>query len=143
MLRHLAFSLALAASTALMAQTQIVITNVKAVEKDNTVTGQDVTIQLDKAEGSDRAVILASGDLQAKVRAKVNTHNSARSSLKDSAVNLIFEIDLKAGKDKDNKRVEKIFYLDQSRTTTVTQRFNFKSGITMRGITLSFDCEIK
>ncbi|MBK9758742.1 MAG: hypothetical protein IPO90_01925 [Flavobacteriales bacterium] len=66
-----------------------------------------------------------------------------RSSLKDSAVNVIFEIDMNAGKDRDNKRVEKIFYLDQSRTGTVTQRFNFKDGITMRGITLKFDVEIK
>lgn len=143
MLRQLALSLTLFVTSALLAQTQIAITNVKAVEKESTTAGQDVTVQLNKAEGSDRAVVLSAGDLEAKVWVKVNTHNSRRSSLKDSAVNMIFEIDLKAGKDKDNKRVEKIFYMDQSRTTTVTQRFNFKDGITMRGITLSFDCEIK
>lgn len=142
-MRTLLLAFALVIAGTLAAQTQVIFTNVKAVEKESTVDGQDVTVQLNKAEGSDRVVILSAGDLEAKVRVKVATHNSRRSSLKDSAVDLIFEIDLKAGKDKDNKRVEKIFYLDQARTTTVNQRFNFKDGITMRGITLSFDCAIK
>ena len=58
-------------------------------------------------------------------------------------MNLIFEIDVIAGTRSDNRRVEKIFYMDQDRKSTIIQRFNFKSGITMRVITLEFDAEIK
>ncbi|MFT3886268.1 MAG: hypothetical protein QM724_12840 [Flavobacteriales bacterium] len=143
MARTLLLALALTAAFGVSAQARIIITHVRAVEKGDTTAGRDVTLQLNKAEGAERAVILGPGGLEAKLWAKVSTHNSRRSSLKDSAVDLIFEIDLKAGKDKDNKRVEKIFYLDQARTATMSQRFNFKDGITMRGITLSFDCEIQ
>jgi hypothetical protein len=125
------------------AQTEVVITNVKVLEKEATQTGNNVTIQLKGDEGADRQVIFTGGEIVVKTWCKVSTHNVRRSSLKDSAVNLIFEIDMKAGDDKDNKRVEKIFYLDQSRTTTITQRFNFKDGIHMRVITLQFDAEIK
>lgn len=134
---------ALCVSIGLQAQTKITISNVTLTEKEVVTTGTDATLQLNKDEGSSRQVIFAGGDTQVKLWAKVSTHNVRRSSLKDSAVNVIFEIDMNAGKDRDNKRVEKIFYLDQSRTGTVTQRFNFKDGITMRGITLKFDVEIK
>lgn len=142
-MRTLFTSIALAAAYAVAAQTQVLITNVSVTEKEASSTGNGTTIQLNSDEGSDRAVIYSQGDLRAKVWCKVSTHNVRRSSLKDSAVNLIFEIDLDAGKDHDNKRVEKIFYLDQSRTTTISQRFNFKQGINMRTVTLKFDAEIK
>ncbi len=135
--------LALCAVTGAFAQTQVLITNVSVSEKSGESTGNGTTIQLNSDEGSDRGIIYQQGDLRAKVWCKVSTHNVRRSSLKDSAVNLIFEIDLDAGKDHDNKRVEKIFYMDQTRTTTVTQKFNFKQGINMRVVTLKFDAEIK
>lgn len=131
----------------LSAQTLVEITNVRVTEKDQTTQGMNVTFdphgQLNNAEGADRAVIYEQGDLRVKLWCKVSTHNSRRSSLKDSAVNMIYEIDVKAGDDKDNKRFEKIFYLDQARKSTVTQKFNFKHGITMRVVTLQFDAEIK
>lgn len=142
-MRSLLLTLLSALSLSLVAQTRIAISNVTLTEKENVTNGSNTTLELKKAEGSERQVIYAGGDTEVKLWAKVSTHNVRRSSLKDSAVNVIFEIDMKAGRDKDNKRVEKIFYLDQSRTSTVTQRFNFKDGITMRGITLKFDVEIQ
>lgn len=133
--------------SALSAQTLVEITNVKVTEKGQTSEGANVTFdpkgQLNNAEGADRAVIYEQGDVRVKLWCKISTHHSRRSSLKDSAVNMIYEIDMKAGDDKDNKRLEKIFYLDQARKTSVTQKFNFKHGITMRVITLQFDAEIK
>ena len=136
-------SFALVAALVAAAQTQVLITNVSVTEKESSSTGNGTTIQLNHDEGADRAVIYEQGDLRAKVWCKVSTHNVRRSSLKDSAVNLMFEIDLDAGRDHDNKRVEKIFYMDQTRTTTITQKFNFKQGINMRVVTLKFDAEIK
>lgn len=125
------------------AQTKVTITAVQAVDGQNTMQGTDASIELARAEGSCGTPILSAGDLTAKVRAKVSSHNVRRSSVKDSAVNLIMEISMKAGKDKDSKRVEKIFYMDQARTSTVTQKFNFKHGITMRTITLSFNVAVE
>lgn len=146
-MRTLLSAAALCAITLLNAQTRVKISNVSITEKDRSSQGMEVTLdpsgQLNKAEGADRAVIFNEGDVQVKLWCKISTHNSKRSSLKDSAVNMIYEIDMKAGKDKDNKRLEKIFYLDQSRTTTITQKFTFKEGITMRLITLKFDAEIQ
>jgi hypothetical protein len=142
-LRSLCLSALVVLSGHLSAQTQVVVSHVQLIEKESMRPGSDVTIQLSKDEGSERQVIYAEGDITAKTWVKVSTHNVRRSSLKDSAVNLIFEIDLVVGKDKDNKRVEKIFYLDQSRTGKVSQRFTFKDGIRVRVITLAFDVELK
>jgi hypothetical protein len=125
------------------AQTRITLSNVIAVDGRDTLRGHDAIIQLNGAEGGGDALILATGDVSAKLHAKVSSHNVRRSSMKDSAVNLILEIALKAGRDKDSKRVEKIFYMDQSRTGTVTQRFNFKQGINMRPVTLSFNVAVE
>ncbi len=75
---------------------------------------------------------------------KVSTHKSPRSSVKDSAVNLIMELDLlENGKKKDNRRVEKIFYMDQKRTTTFSEKFVIKKGIDVRTIAVKFDAEIE
>lgn len=146
-IRLLLVSALLTLSGFLSAQTTVSITNVTITEKDRSTKGMDITLdpkgQLNNAEGADRSVIYDQDDVRVKLWGKVSTHNVRRSSLKDSAVNMIFEIDMKAGGDHDNKRVEKIFYLDQSRTGTVSQRFNFKDGITMRVITLKFDVEVK
>ena len=125
------------------AQTRIIFTEVRALDRQDSLHGNDVTIQLNRAEGKENTVILSAGDVNVKVRAKVKTHSSPRSSLKDSAVNLTLDLTVQAGKGKDNKRVEKIFYLDQSRSGVVTQRFNFKNGLDMRSITLSFNVSIE
>lgn len=125
------------------AQTKIVFSEVRALDRQDSLHGNDVTIQLNHAEGKDNTVILTAGDVNVKVRAKVKTHSSPRSSLKDSAVNLTLDLSVQAGKGQDNKRVEKIFYLDQSRSGIVTQRFNFKNGLDMRSITLSFKVSIE
>jgi hypothetical protein len=146
-MRTLTLLYALLLSALVQAQTLVEITNVKVTQGEQTAQGNNVTLdpkgQLNKAEGADRALIFESGDVSVKLWCKVSTHNSRRSSLKDSAVNMIYEIDMKAGKDKDNKRLERIFYLEESRKTTVKQKFTFKQGITMRVITLEFDAEIK
>jgi len=142
-IRFLPMLAALLLGIGISAQTKVSITQVQAVDGQHTLQGNDAVIQLAGAEGAGNTAILSSGDVSATVHAKVSSHNVRRSSLKDSAVNLILEINLKAGKDKDNKRVEKIFYMDQARTATVSQKFNFKQGITMRPITLTFNIAIE
>lgn len=125
------------------AQTKVHITGVRVIDAHDTLRAPDVQLQLNRSEGSATAVPFAARDLHAGIRAKVANHNVRRSSLKDSAVNLALDINLKAGKSKDKKHVEKIFYMDQARTGSVVQRFNFKQGISMRTIVLSFDITIE
>lgn len=133
----------LSAATAATAQTRISFTHVRAVDGGDTLRGNDISVELKRAEGSDNALLLNAGDIAVRVQAKVSSHNVRRSSVKDSAVNLIMDISMKAGRDKDSKRVEKIFYMDQKRSTLVNQRFNFKQGITMRPITLLFNATLE
>ena len=137
--------LLLLAITATMAaaQTRIHFRDIRVVEKGDTLRGTDITMELRGAEGTDRGPIFSSGDVAVQAKARVTSHNVRRSSVKDGAVNLVMELDMHAGRDKDNKRIEKIFYLDQARTSAVVQRFTFKDGITMRGITLLFNCAIE
>ena len=125
------------------AQTKINFSDVRALDRQDSLHGTDATIQLNKAEGSDNAFLMHAGDMIVKVTAKVSTHKSPRSSLKDSAVNLDLDITMNAGNQKDTKHVEKIFYMDQKRSGTVTQKFNFKNGIDMRTITLTFNVAIE
>ncbi len=134
---------ALVLSFAAAAQTKVLFSQVQAMDRQDSLRGTDATIQLTGTEGSGSAMLVQHGDIAVKVGAKVSTHNVARSSVKDSAVNLILDIAMKAGRDKDSKRVEKIFYMDQKRSGTVSQRFTFKQGLDVRTITLTFNVAVE
>jgi len=121
------------------AQTIYRISNVSITEKDVVQSGKDVSAVINGAEGSDRVVIFAGQDITLESRVKVSTQNVERSSLKSSAVNAIFEIDLKVDGQKDNRRVEKIYYMDQERKSSFAEKFVFKNGNKVRVITVSFE----
>jgi hypothetical protein len=143
-MRILLLSLILLASDLLQSQTVVRISNVTITEKENVSKGTDVTSTLNGAEGSERIVLFTDGPTAIRTWFKVSTHKSPRSSTKDSAVNLIMELDLlENGKKKDNRRVEKIFYMDQARTTTFKEEFVIKTGITVRVLKVQFDAAIE
>jgi len=143
-MRSLLLSLLLVTASALSAQTIVKISNVTITEKEAVSPGKDVTTALNGSEGSEKVVLFTDGPLAVRTWFKVTTHKSPRSSLKDSAVNLVMELDLlENGKKKDNRRVEKIFYMDQKRSTTFTEKFVIKKGIDVRTITVKFDAEIE
>lgn len=142
-MRTLLAAFALSMATALAAQTQVKITNVKIMDGDREIAGNDQTASLNNAEGSERIVLHDDGEYKVKVWFKVSTHNVARSSLKDSAVNLIMQLDLFVGEKKqDQRRVEKIFYMDQKRSTSFKERFTMKKKTNVRVITVTFDAEV-
>lgn len=120
-------------------QTLFRITNVVVTEKETVRKGSDVTAEIRGAEGTDHVVVFTDQGIIAKARVKVSTANVRRSSIKDSAVNAIFEINLIVDGEKDNRRIEKIFYGEQVRTTHFKEKFTFKRGITVRVITVEFD----
>jgi hypothetical protein len=133
----------MALTMAVTAQTQVKITNVKILDGDREVIGNDQTASLKGAEGSERFVLHNDPTYMVKTWFKVSTHNVARSSVKDGAVNLIMQLDLFVGdKRQDQKRVERIFYAGDKRTTSYLERFTMKTGINVRTITVSFDAEL-
>lgn len=139
MIRTILFT-ALASMTSLaQAQTIFRISNVTITEKENILTGNGATAEIKGSEGSDRVVVYADQHMTIKARVKVSTQNVARSSLKSSAVNAIFEIDMILDGKKDNRRIEKIFYMDQDRTTHLKEKFVTKQGNQVRVIVVEFD----
>ena len=132
------------ACTMALAQTQVKITNVLIVDGDKTVQGADQTYTLNNAEGADHVVLYEEGAYKLKCWFKVSTHDVARSSLKDSAVNLIMQLRLFVNdKKEDERRVEKIFYMDQARKTSYKEKFVMKKKIDVRTITITFDAEVQ
>lgn len=143
-MRSITLLLLLFTLTFSQAQTRVRITNLTITEKEVATPGAEASAQLNGAEGSERVVLFSDGAFSLRTWFKVSTHKSPRSSLKDSAVNLIMELDLlENGKKKDNRRVEKIFYMDQSRTTTFNEKFVIKKGIDVRTIQVKFDATIE
>jgi len=124
------------------AQTVVKITNVTITEKDQVLQGADVTAEMPRGEGTDRVVLYAGQNITADTWIKVNTHNVRRSSVKDGAVNMMFEVDLIVDGKKDNRRVERIFYAGQERKTRINEKFSIKRGLDVRVINISFDVEI-
>lgn len=121
------------------AQTLYKISNVTITEKEQVANGIDVTAMIKGAEGSDRVVIFARQDMVLESRVKVSTQNVKRSSLKSSAVNAVFEMDLTVDGKKDNRRVEKVYYMDQERKSHFKEKFVFKNGNQVRVVTVEFD----
>ena len=124
------------------AQTLVKITNVTITEQDQVLQGAEVTAEMPKGEGTDRVVLYAGQNITADTWIKVNTHNVRRSSVKDGAVNMMFEVDLVVDGKKDNRRVERIFYAGQERKTRISEKFTIKRGLDVRVITVSYDAEI-
>ena len=125
------------------AQTVVILEDVVIQDQENTYTAEGRTITLDKAEGSEETILFAGNDLEVKAHFKVSTHKSPRSSMKDSAVNLEMTLYLYAAGKKDKRRVDKIYYMDQERSSTFKETFVIKNGIDIRKIEVSFAAQIK
>ena len=139
MFRLISLLVATTLAFSLNAQTIYKISNVTITEKDQVHNGMDVSAMIKGAEGSDRVVVFAGQSITLESRVKVSTQNVKRSSLRSSAVNAIFEIALKVDGQKDDRRVEKIYYMDQERKSHFKEKFVFKTGNQVRVITVEFD----
>ena len=143
MLRRTLSLILLVAPILLLGQTVVDLSNVVVKDGGQEHTGQDQSIALRGDEGSENTVLYADQDLTLRIHFKVSTHNVRRSSMKDSAVNLIMTLYMEAGKKKDKRRTEKIFYMDDARTSSFKERFLIKQGVNNRIIDVSFDAKIK
>ncbi|MCW5899039.1 MAG: hypothetical protein KIT10_07190 [Flavobacteriales bacterium] len=131
------------AASALQAQTQLRITNVTVTEKGNVLTGQDAVAQVRGAEGDDRVTLFDRDGIRVRTQARIRTHSSNRSSVKESAVYVTFELRLNMDGKEDRRTVQKVFYGEQERTTRVTEKYTMKRGIDVRVITVSFDATLE
>jgi hypothetical protein len=142
MIRNSLFILALAFSSLAGAQTLVKISDLTLSEKEDVRRGTDLTAQLPEAEGVARVMLYADQHITAQAKVKVSTHNVRRSSVKDGAVNLIFDVELVVDGIRDKRRVERIFYAEQERKATIEEKFTIKQGIDMRVVTLAFVVEV-
>jgi hypothetical protein len=124
------------------AQTTFRVTEVRITEKEQTTNGTDVTVNLRNDEGSKGVVIYAAQDLEVKGHFKVKSHNVARSSMKNSAVYLTMVLKLKSDGKTDQREVQKVFYMEDKRDATFTEKFVIKRGINTRVITVTFKGEL-
>ncbi len=125
--------------TTATAQTMFHVSNVTITEKDQVRRGQDVSAEVVGSEGEDRLVMFDQDGLRVKAQARIHTHNSTRSSVKDGAVYITFVIHLKVDGDKDKREVKKTFYGEDVRKTHFKEKFTIKKGINVRVITVEFD----
>lgn len=144
LMKHILFLLFFAASAMFStAQTIVILEDVVIQDQENTYTAPGRTVQLDRAEGTEETILFAGNDLEIKAHFKVSTHKSPRSSVKDSAVNLEMTLYLYAAGKKDKRRVDKIYYMDQDRSSAFKETFIIKNGIDIRKIEVSFAAQIK
>lgn len=139
MTRFLLTAALLAAVAVAQAQTQFKFTNVTISEKGNVRNGIDATAQVVGSEGDDRVTLFDQDGIKLRTQARIRTHDSNRSSVKEGAVYVTFEIRLTVDGKEDRRTVQKVFYGDQERKTTVTEKYTIKRGIDVRVITVKFD----
>lgn len=134
------FTAALVVLAALVqAQTQFKFSNVTISEKGNVRNGIDAVAQVVGSEGDDRVTLFDQDGIKLRTQARIRTHDSNRSSVKEGAVYVTFEIRLTVDGKEDRRTVQKVFYGDQERKTTVTEKYTIKRGIDVRVITVKFD----
>ena len=121
------------------AQTMFHVKNVTITEKGEAKQGRDVSAEVKGSEGDDRLVMYDQDGLRVKAQVRIRTHDSNRSSVKESAVYATFEIRLKVDGEDDRRTIQKVFYADQERKTHIKEKFTIKKGINVRVITVEFD----
>lgn len=139
MIRQLLSIACIAGAFAVQAQTMFHITNMTLTEKGNVRKGQDVSAQVVGSEGEDRLVMFDQDGIRVKAQARIHTHNSRRSSVKDGSVYVTFVIHLKMDGQKDKREVQKVFAAEQERVTHFKEKFTVKEGINVRVVTVEFD----
>lgn len=138
MTRAITATLLVLAATLSQAQTRFRVTDVTVTEKGNVIKGNDAVAEIVGSEGDDRLVLLDQNGVWVKTQVRVRTHNSNRSSVKESAVYATFELRLKVDGKGDRRTIQKVFYGEQERKTTIKEKFTVKRGIDVRVITVEF-----
>ena len=139
MKRSLLLSLLALTFSASQAQTMFRVTNVSVTEKGVAKPGRDVSAEVKGSEGDDRLVMYDQDGLRVKAQVRIRTHDSNRSSIKESAVYATFEIRLKVDGEDDRRTIQKVFYGEDARKTHLQEKFTIKKGINVRVITVEFD----
>ncbi|MBP7407149.1 MAG: hypothetical protein KA941_00175 [Flavobacteriales bacterium] len=139
MKRQLLLSIVAFSLTMAKAQTMFHVSNVTVTEKGEARKGTDVSAEVKGSEGDDRLVMFDQDGLRVKAQVRIRTHDSNRSSVKESAVYATFEIRLKVDGEDDRRTIQKVFYGEQERKTHISEKFTIKKGINVRVITVEFD----
>lgn len=115
------------------------VSNVTITEKGKVLQGRDVSAEVVGSEGDDRLVMYDQDGVKVKTQVRIRTHNSNRSSIKESAVYATFELRLSVDGKGDRRTIQKVFYGEDVRKTHISEKFTMKTGINVRIITVEFD----
>lgn len=136
-------ALSVLSAQTVQSQTRITFTGITATQGEQVVEGPNAAIQLRGVQGSGNVMLVDAGGISAQVAATVKAHSTLRTSLKNSAVSVNMKLNVKAEGQRATTQVEKIFYLDQERSASITKTFHFRQGITSRPVTLSYTVTIE
>ena len=104
------------------------IQNIKLTIDGKEVTSPDLTLPFEWSKDSKEYQLYTGDQLSIMAKYRISTHKSSRSSVKNSALNVIINYYVTMGEEKDKRRSEKIFYLDQARQFNVEDLFTIKKG---------------
>lgn len=96
--------------------------------KGNTATGPDVDYPFIMGQTSNRYTLYSSDSLTINARYKMTADNNRRSQIKDSSVRLFIQYEISYRGLSTDKKVEKMYFLDDSRTFQEKDVFNLNSG---------------
>ncbi|HUM45782.1 MAG TPA: hypothetical protein PLD84_02565 [Chitinophagales bacterium] len=114
------------------------IQNIRLVIDGKETTSPDLTLPFEWSKDSQEFPLYKNDQFSIVAKYRLSTHKSPRSSLKSSALNVIINYYMVMNGDKDKRRSEKIFYLDQERQFNVEELFVFKEGFNNSNVKLSY-----
>lgn len=138
----LLLSLALASANTVHAQNKLVLSQVRVVERTDTVQGSGATFDLGQAVSSAQAVILQANGLLAKSYVKFSAPEAGNAGTNAAQLHLTLDLVLSTGREKEQKRVERTIAMDGGRHA-VSETFNIKAENGSRAFTLLFDLAVE
>lgn len=118
------------------------IKDIKVVIDNKEINTADISYPFEWNKDSKEYLLYAGNNLSIVAKYKITTYKSSRSSLKNSALNVIIRYYTVMNEKKSKRRSEKIFYLDQKREFNVDELFTFKDGYNASSVKLTYTAEL-
>jgi hypothetical protein len=118
------------------------IKDIRVVIDNKEMNSADISYPFEWNKDSKEYLLYAGDNLSIVAKYKITTYKSSRSSLKNSALNVIIRYYTVMDEKKSKRRSEKIFYLDQKREFNVDELFTFKNDYNTSSVKLTYTAEL-
>ncbi len=129
--------LLLLAGTA-QAQKGLVITNVTITEEGVETRGIDVTALVTSSPVKGRVVLYEEGGIRIGAWVRTITHHVKPGSMERGTVSIAIVLDLVAHGHREKREVGQVFRPDEERVMHIEEKFNARTGMGHKKITVSF-----